>query len=106
MISSELFVDGAGVQLEVHERTQNCLNHGCCIHNPSEHALKDAPLVWRSAGMFDWKPSHFERICEHGVGHPDPDALAYLVRVGKEELAHSLGTHGCDGCCYDDSLEV
>lgn len=28
-----------------------------------------------------------ERICSHGVGHPDPDCLN-LDRM-----------HGCDGCC-------
>ncbi len=29
-----------------------------------------------------------ERICPHGVGHPDPDDI-YGVYDG----------HGCDGCC-------
>ena len=44
--------------------------------------------------MRDW-PQHFrddrgimERICPHGVGHPDPDD--YLA---------GDGMHGCDGCC-------
>ena len=37
----------------------------------------------------------FERICEHGIGHPDPDQVSYWQRWGKEALA----IHGCDGCC-------
>lgn len=101
-MSRELFVDGAGKQVEVHERTQECLDHGCCIHNPSVHALSDAPLVWRQAGLFDIKPSHMERICQHGVGHPDTDGLAYLRRIGQHDLAAGLAVHGCDGCCSDD----
>lgn len=28
-----------------------------------------------------------ERICPHGVGHPDPDDI------------NPDGVHGCDGCC-------
>lgn len=94
----EDFTDGAGKKLRVHEANEDCAN-GCCIHNPSQHSLKDAPLVWRVAGPFDFKPSHMERMCVHGVGHPDPDALAYLHRSGEQSLSDVLATHGCDGCC-------
>ena len=40
-----------------------------------------------------WREDRFimERICEHGVGHPDPDDKR--VREGD-------GVHGCDGCCH------
>jgi hypothetical protein len=96
---SETFIDSSGRRLEVHASSPDCFEYNCCIHNPSDHPLVDADIVWRQAGAFDIKPSHMERICEHGVGHPDPDALAYLNRTGKGELAHSLSIHGCDGCC-------
>jgi hypothetical protein len=33
-----------------------------------------------------------ERICKHGVGHPDPDDLMILI-------GHDDGVHGCCGCC-------
>lgn len=95
----ELFVDGAGQHVQVHERTDDCVENNCCIHNPSNHHLVDAPLVWRQAHIFDFKPSHMERICEHGIGHPDPDSLAYLRRIAQTELADMLAIHGCDGCC-------
>lgn len=98
-LKTELWVDGFGNQVEVHERTQDCLDCGCCIHNPSDHPLRDAPQLWRQAGMFDIKPSHMERVCEHVVGHPDPDGLAYLRRIGKHDLADALAMHACDGCC-------
>lgn len=32
-----------------------------------------------------------ERICPHGVGHPDPDEIDLEV--------NAKGIHGCDGCC-------
>jgi hypothetical protein len=31
-----------------------------------------------------------ERICEHGIGHPDPD------QIMRDEAGW---VHGCDGCC-------
>lgn len=102
-VTTELFVDGLGRHVEVHERTQSCLDHSCCIHNPSAHPLAGAPLYWREAGPWDVKPSHMERICAHGIGHPDPDGLAHLCRIGKSDLASVLAVHGCDGCCRASS---
>ena len=69
-----------------------CAARGCAIHNhPSDHPLNDAPLNWRDdRGIL-------ERICEHGIGHPDHDSALYLKSIG-------LGiqnVHGCDGCCRD-----
>lgn len=72
-----------------------CVGEFCCVHNPSDHPLNQAPLNWRSdRGIM-------ERICEHGIGHVDPDDLAYKRRVmSKEDFEiRSYGTHGCDGCC-------
>ena len=36
-----------------------------------------------------------ERVCPHGIGHPDPDWL-------KGKPSH-WGVHGCDGCCSTPS---
>ena len=36
-----------------------------------------------------------ERVCPHGIGHPDPDWL-------KGRPSH-WGVHGCDGCCSTPS---
>jgi hypothetical protein len=53
----------------------------CCIHRPSSHHMRTWPQHWRNdRGIM-------ERICQHGIGHPDPDDLT-TDRV-----------HGCDGCC-------
>lgn len=48
---------------------------------PPKHHMGSWPMQWREeVGMF-------ERLCAHGVGHPDP---GYPLRMRR---------HGCDGCC-------
>jgi hypothetical protein len=71
-----------------------CAGRPCVIHNPSDHSMREFPTNWRDGGMFDIKPPHMERICPHGVGHPDPDDAAYQASVGQD-----VSVHGCDGCC-------
>lgn len=62
----------------------------CPVHAPSDHSLRDSQLLWRGDRYL------FERECAHGVGHPDPDSLAYKRRVGAPES----GVHGCcEGFC-------
>lgn len=90
---SETFRYGkdACFSVEVHEQGE-CEGH-CAIHNPSDHPLRDRPLHWR-AGR-----SLMERICPHGVGHPDPDHMARVERLKGKDFADAEGVHGCDGCC-------
>jgi hypothetical protein len=66
----------------------------CAVHGPSEHHMKTWKLIWRDdRGIF-------ERICPHGVGHPDPDTMAYLRKLhANDEVLMDDGVHGCDGCC-------
>ena len=88
LIAGEFFTLADGSRLVVHS-SKECAGRNCCIHNPSDHPLKDAPLNWRpDRGIM-------ERICKHGVGHDDPDDLAYREMTGRE----ASGTHGCCGCC-------
>jgi len=71
-----------------------CADRGCAIHNhPTPHRLSKAPLNWRSDRNI------LERICEHGVGHPDYDAALYQQTIGRA----FENVHGCDGCCYDET---
>lgn len=79
--------NGPSVLTNVHPATL-CAGRPCCLHNPSEHSMRDFPLNWRGdRGIM-------ERLCAHGVGHPDPDDAAYRATVGDGDT-----THGCDGCC-------
>jgi hypothetical protein len=79
--------------ITVHDRSENCQTYGCVIHNPSKHPMSDFPLHWR----YDVKL--MERICPHGVGHPDPDAIEFTRRSIGAETARVRANHGCDGCC-------
>lgn len=80
-----------GVILRTHNPGACAHDDSCSIHKPSNHLLSGAPLNWRTdRGIM-------ERICEHGVGHDDPDDLTYRRSIGRE----ASGTHGCDGCCWD-----
>jgi hypothetical protein len=78
--------------LRVHAATE-CQGRHCVIHNPSAHPMRDWPLVWRSDRQL------MERICPHGVGHPDPDHVAFLAQFVSAEAAALHQQHGCDGCC-------
>ncbi len=79
-LNLEKFTTGTGQEIFVHRRA-DC-HAPCPVHAPSEHALVSAPTYWRADRRI------FERICAHGVGHPDPDSTASEDSI-----------HGCDGCC-------
>lgn len=84
-------------------KQENCRGRNCVLHRPSDHPLARRPMVWRAdTGVM-------ERTCIHGVGHPDPDHMAYVKSLtpnhdcpGKcDDYPHLdwQGFHGCDGCC-------
>jgi hypothetical protein len=89
------YVTGDGRTLVgIHPVTDTCFQRGCVIHNPTEHAMRDLPTHWRDdRGIM-------ERTCPHGVGHPDPDDLAFQEECHPHRAA---GVHGCDGCCGWDA---
>jgi hypothetical protein len=80
-IQGETVHVGGTTLYNVHRRGR-CLGPSCWIHRPTQHHMRDWPRHWRGDRHL------LERICQHGVGHPDPD----------QPFADS--THGCCGCCY------
>lgn len=62
----------------------------CPLHSPTEHSMSDFTLHFRQDTFM------FERICEHGIGHPDPDSLRHIETTTGST---AWGIHGCDGCC-------
>ena len=74
--------------INVHPET-DCAGRYCVIHNPSDHPLKDATLIWRADKRV------MERLCSHGIGHDDPDDYAYRRSIDP----NATDIHGCDGCC-------
>jgi hypothetical protein len=90
---AELHVLQGGERLWTHN-TKDCDPVvPCCIHNPSKHHMVTWPMHWRDARAI------MERICAHGVGHPDPDDAAYRAGRGDTDTVH-----GCDGCCAPPQL--
>jgi len=78
-------LENSDVYLMVHDSDQ-CNGQQCTIHNMSDHSMRSFPQHWRTdRGIM-------ERICTHGIGHPDPDE--YRITELKE-----TSVHGCDGCC-------
>ena len=61
---------------------EDCEEDVCPIHKLTDHPMRIFPQHWRDDRRI------MERICSHGVGHPDPDDVLNEDRV-----------HGCDGCC-------
>ncbi len=77
---------GGQTLVNVHD-ADKCHGEYCTIHNNSDHHMKDWPQNWRpDRGIM-------ERLCSHGVGHPDPDDPA--MKFDYERI------HGCDMCCHD-----
>lgn len=73
---------------------KQCKGEACTIHNRSDHHMRHMPQHWRKdRGMM-------ERICEHGVGHPDPDEY-WMTNDDYAEQREWLAVHGCDGCCEE-----
>lgn len=81
------------IKQKCYHKASQCKGHHCCFHNPSKHHMNKWPMHIRldRGGLT-------ERKCAHGIGHPDPDSLAWLNRMGSEDE----GVHGCDGCCHAD----
>lgn len=86
--------DCTGRKFYVHKRTVDCDINGCAIHNPSYHPLSDAKQFMREDRGF-----LIERICDHGIGHPDPDSASFMAKNG---YGSSIWIHGCDGCCREE----
>jgi hypothetical protein len=80
------FEDDFGTKLRNVHQPSKCEGHACVIHHPSDHSMRKFPLLWRIDKRV------FERICPHGIGHPDPDDIEFQDQPW-------LTIHGCDGCC-------
>jgi hypothetical protein len=72
-----------------------CLGPHCCIHNPSDHPLRNAPLHWLASARL------MLRRCEHEALHPDPDSLSYNTFMALLGVADAVPYDGWHPCCPD-----
>ena len=70
-----------------------CKGPNCVLHNPSKHHMVKWPMILRASLLV-------ERRCPCGIGHPDPDSVAYFAGVNPEYAP--LNVHGCCGDCSLD----
>ena len=70
------------VILENVHKAAECVGDTCAIHKKTKHHMRGMPQVWRP------DRGTIERLCEHGVGHVDPDSP---FPKGSYEWIH--------GCC-------
>jgi hypothetical protein len=78
------------VYTRVHKLTACGDPHKCVIHARQKHHMSEWALIWRR----DRDAKYWERLCPHGVGHPDPT----VGLLGIDTV------HGCDGCCRVDQI--
>lgn len=113
-VPSEWDEDGKPIEwielAHVHSEV-TCAGRACVVHHPTNHHMRRWRLLWRG----DRRPGLFERVCPHGIGHPDPDQYGYWRAAAKawrpplnadildgppvSNPFEAMGVHGCDGCC-------
>ena len=67
-------LEGSTRRLNAHS-LEDCLGEVCCIHKMTDHSMRGFPQLWREDRRI------MERICPHGVGHPDPDDVVNQDRL-------------------------
>lgn len=86
-----------------HLADDRCWEEGCSVHNPTKHHMSGWPQNYRDPRVematMGLHPGLMERVCEHGVGHPDPDHMRWYASCHTKEETRDEGIHGCDGCC-------
>lgn len=95
-LPGELVALGSGQVMRIHVKDE-CSGTPCPFHAPTNHHMVTWPKSWRADRML------VERLCEHGIGHPDPDSVAFLARRHDDD---GFGVHGCDGCCASGTTLV
>jgi len=85
-------LENSKIQLLSHEPDECQSTDVCTIHNRTEHHMREFKQFYR------FERGIMERICSHGIGHPDPDD--HKIITGSDD-----GEHGCDGCCIRFATE-
>lgn len=99
MSELDLYRTGTKQLLTVHGKDV-CTGPPCVIHAPSDHKMKNFPTHWRSDRAL------IERICPHGIGHPDPDDIEFKRKLKGDEFARQESVHGCCGICCVGAYET
>lgn len=92
----ESFITETGQRVtNVHSHAK-CAGERCIFHSPTDHSMRGWQMHMRETGLV-------ERICTHGIGHPDPDSAAFMDRLWCQPVG-TWSIHGCDGCCGEEEV--
>lgn len=83
---NDYILENGSLKLKFVHDSSLCVGRPCTVHNKTDHTMRAFQQWWRSDRRI------MERICPHGVGHPDPDDFKIFQGVDN-------GDHACDGCC-------
>lgn len=72
---------------------ESCGGRACPFHAPSRHHM----VAWPIAMPITVDDLVIERVCPHGILHPDPDSLD-LAEIF-DPTVKVLYQHPCCGCC-------
>lgn len=67
--------------MNVDHDADTCTGPPCPVHHLTNHPMRALAQHWNASAQ------EMERVCAHGIGHPDPDQNGW---------DHA---HECDGCC-------
>lgn len=90
------YYTGTGQILAGCHQWEEACEDGCVIHKQLDHPMKGQRTHWRGDRQM------MERICRHGIGHPDPFQVKYWQRTLTPEQVAVEMVHGCCGdkeCC-------
>lgn len=87
----EEFQLNTGQRVVVHAKRFCVPLMNCPVHYRMDGSYLNLPMIWRDDVRL------FERLCAHGVGHPDPNQFAFWHSINQDFKK----SHGCDGCCSD-----
>lgn len=74
-----------------------CAYRHCAIHGTASiHPLSMEPLIW------DDDYQTVQRLCAHGIKHPDKDNVDYFEEIGGFPYVHNQ----CDGCCTEEGYKT
>lgn len=87
--------------LVVTHSPNKCAGAPCCVHNPSNHHMREWPI------SFDIRLAYAaSRLCEHGLEHPDPDSMAFFANSSNvsTHMIALMAMHRCDECCVASDI--
>lgn len=88
-VGTRVIMPNGQVLVDIHS-INLCASYACSIHHPSQH------LMVGMLQVYDFDKKLMQRVCNHGVKHPDPDDRALHLRSKDGfDLSHTCCSKHC-----------